>query len=332
MTHKPLKLNAQKRKLGVNVFKKHYQNEDNILRTAYYEKRKIFDNHIENAHKLVKEIVNRKYPSEDIATLKPLQEKHNFDVVRQDNCFHFRSDTPEKKSRYDGQEYEDFPECHVKFELFSGTQRHDYNNDNGKKFAYAYYHDHLKNKGLTPEVFELQGDKKDNPHHDNLKKECSKELCGQEWVGNNNEHIGLSKEWNDKYTLDVIGGNHYCNSRYIECTENEFKILKDFLNSKEQLVDAYISWQENIVKRVKVVEDTLKNYNTFDQMKKLADNQKVEISENSITIECTDLAIFNPDNVSAMLDDLKPKAKETKAEKLQRIYGINSSGVQNAQS
>ena len=66
MTHKPLKLNAQKRKLGVNVFKKHYQNEDNILRTAYYEKRKIFDNHIENAHKLVKEIVNRKYPSEDI--------------------------------------------------------------------------------------------------------------------------------------------------------------------------------------------------------------------------------------------------------------------------
>ena len=118
MTKKPLKLNAQKRKLGVNVFKKHYQNEDNILRTAYYEKRKIFDNHIENAHKLVKEIVNRKYPSEDIATLKPLQEKHNFDVVRQDSCFHFRSDTPEKKSRYDGQEYEDFPECHIKFELF----------------------------------------------------------------------------------------------------------------------------------------------------------------------------------------------------------------------
>ena len=76
----------------------------------------------------------------------------------------------------------------------------------------------------------------------------------------------------------------------------------------------------------------MKNYNTFDQMKKLADNQNVEISENSITIECTDLAIFNPDNVSAMLDDLKPKAKETKAEKLQRIYGINSSGVQNAQN
>ena len=53
---------------------------------------------------------------------------------------------------------------------------------------------------------------------------------------------------------------------------------------------SYQAWQENIVKRVKVVEDTLKNYNTFDQMKKLADNQKVEISENSITIECTDLS------------------------------------------
>ena len=75
------------------------------------------------------------------------------------------------------------------------------------------------------------------------------------------------------------------------------------------------------------MEDTLKNYSSFDEVKELADNQKVNISVHDCEIESTSLTIFNPKNVSAMLDDLKPKAKETKAEKLERIYGIKTSEV-----
>ena len=328
---KQLKLNSQKRKLAVKVFKNHYQNEDNILKTEYYEKRNQFDNHIENAFKIVKSILNRTYPPEDISVLKPLQEKHDFDVVRGDSCFHFRSDKGITKQNYQGGTYEEYPEQHINFNLMSGVSEYDH--DTGKKFAFAYYHDHLKLKGHTPECFVLQGDKRDNPHHDKLKDDCSNALGSTSKYNPSSENCtGLIREWADKYTLDVIGGTHYCNSRFIQCTQKEFDILNDFRIAKEQLITAYESWQGNIVKRVQLVEDTLKSYNNFDQLKKLADKQKVEITENSVNVECTDLAIFNPDNVSAMLDDLKPKAKETKAEKLQRIYGINSNGVQNAQN
>lgn len=68
--------------------------------------------------------------------------------------------------------------------------------------------------------------------------------------------------------------SHYCNSRYLTCDRSDYDFFKDFLIAKENLVDAYTNWQENIYKRVQLVEATLKNYNNFDQVKELADNQK----------------------------------------------------------
>ena len=73
----------------------------------------------------------------------------------------------------------------------------------------------------------------------------------------------------------------------------------------------------------------MKSYKYFDELKKLADNQNVEIKENDIEMHSSELSIYNPDNVSAMLDNLKPKTKETRAEKIARITALNS-GVANA--
>jgi len=313
-----LKLNANKRKLATKVFHRHFQNEENILRTAYYEKRKLVDTHIDNAFKTAQQIIERTYPKQDVEDLKRLQNKHdNISVVRKDACFHFKSDKGQTKENWQGQNYEVFPEQHFSFELDANIngQRHSHIHD-GLEFACAYYHDELKNKGLTPELYVQKGDKMENPHF----HVCKENVV--DVVGRNKDH-GLSKEWYEKYALDVIGSS-YCGSRIIQATHDEFEIMQDMIIAKQSLVQAYHEWQGNIIQRTKLVEDTLKQYTTFDQIKVLADKQDIEISEHDICIETTNLALYNPDNVSAMLDDLKPKAKETRAEKIARVLNYQN--------
>jgi hypothetical protein len=319
-----LKLNASKRKLATKVFHRHFQNEENILRTAFYEKRKLVDTHIDNAFKTAQQIIERTFPKQDVEDLKRLQKKHdNISVVRKDACFHFKSDKGQTKENWQGQNYEVFPEQHFSFELDANIngQRHSHIHD-GLEFACAYYHDELKNKGLTPELYVQKGDKMENPHF----HVCKENVV--DVVGRNKDH-GLSKEWYEKYALDVIGSS-YCGSRIIQATHDEFEIMQDMIIAKQSLVQAYHEWQGNIIQRTKLVEDTLKQYTTFDQIKVLADKQDIEISEHDICIETTNLALYNPDNVSAMLDDLKPKAKETRAEKIARVLNYqNQSGAMN---
>ena len=313
-----LKLNASKRKLATKVFHRHFQNEENILRTAFYEKRKLVDTHIDNAFKTAQQIIERTFPKQDVEDLKRLQKKHdNISVVRKDACFHFKSDKGQTKENWQGQNYEVFPEQHFSFELDANIngQRHSHIHD-GLEFACAYYHDELKNKGLTPELYVQKGDKMENPHF----HVCKENVV--DVVGRNKDH-GLSKEWYEKYALDVIGSS-YCGSRIIQATHDEFEIMQDMIIAKQSLVQAYHEWQGNIIQRTKLVEDTLKQYTTFDQIKVLADKQDIEISEHDICIETTNLALYNPDNVSAMLDDLKPKAKETRAEKIARVLNYQN--------
>ena len=317
-----VKLNANKRKLAVKVFNRHYANEDNILKTEYYNQRKKFDNIIENAHLTTQGIVNRNFDSKDVDQQRSLDKTYTLQNVREDACFFLKSDKEFKKTNYQYDTYSYYPEKQFSFELFGRLDN--YGGKNPNRFAFAYYHDHLKQKGLTPECYVLKGDKKENPHHTQLIDDCKIELGGTKYNDNGENTTSLSKEWFDKYKLSVIGGHSYCNSRIISCTHDEFKIMEDYHNAKEKLIDCYEAWQENIIKRVKLVEDTIKSYTTFEQVEKLAKNQKIDITVNDIEIESTDLAIFNPDNVSAMLDDLKPKAKETRAEKIARINAYNN--------
>ena len=323
-----IKLNAQKRKLSVEVFKSHYQKEDNILKTAYYEKRKLFDTHIQNAFETVKKVIERKNPTEDVAILKPLQHKHNFDVVRKDSCFHLKSDQGVETTRYDGQKEIKYNESYVNFNLNGGNSH--YSDNVGIDFALAYNHDYLKQKNLVPECLVMQGDKQDNPYHTDLKDKCLEELGLSKYSSYHSDSLsGMGKEWQNKYTLEVIGGSSHCNSRFYQCTQDELDIVNDFRIAKEQLIIAHKEWQGNIVARVKIVDDTLKNYTTYEQVKNLADKQGIEFNENYLNVESRELAIFNPENVSSMLDDLKPKAKETRKEKIARVMAYQSGAKAN---
>lgn len=323
---KKITLNAQKRKLALKVFENDLQTEDNILKDEYLKAKKQCDVHIENAFKTATEVVQRQYPLDTVKTLKEIQTKYNLNVCRLDSCFNFESDKEITKEDWNGNKSTTPITKHIDFNLngnLIGDSQYDYKSS---EFAFAYHHNHLRNLGLTPNVFVLKGDKDDNPHHSKLIDENNEQLG---LYANRHNQSGIAEKWNKKYSLSVISQYSGCSTRFIQCTQDELDIMEDMLIAKQKVVQTYTAWQSNILERKNLIEQTLKSYKYFDELKKLADNQNVEIKENDIEMHSSELSIYNPDNVSAMLDNLKPKAKETRAEKIARITALQN-GVANA--
>ena len=313
------RLNANKRKLAVKVFHKYFENEKNIYREEYYKQRKLVDTHIENALHTATQVVERAYPLEDVAQLQHYKNKYGeaVDCVAKDSCFYFQSDKVDIKTNYDGQEVEKPIRQHFSFHLDGNLNGDEY--ATGKEFAYAYYHDHLKQKEHTPEWFVLKGDKDENPHHRKLQDACDEELglCSS-YRYNRRADTKSAGDWIKRYQLDVIGTSH-CRSRTIPCTHDEYEIMNDMLIAKQSLVQKYDQWQSNIIQRVNLVANTVKQYTYVEDVMELARQSGVQIQESDLELHSTNVALYNPTNVAQMLNDLKPKAKETRAEKIARV-------------
>ena len=326
---KRITLNAQKRKLALKVFNDHLQTEseaDNPLKADYLKAKKQCDVHIENAFKTATEVVQRQYPLDTVKTLKEIQTKYNLNVCRPDSCFNFESDKKITKEDWNGKKSTVPITKHIDFNLNGNLKGNSQYDDKSSEFAFAYHHNHLRNLGLTPEAFVLKADKDDNPHHTKL-IDSNNEALGIVRYGTSKS--GIAEKWNRKYSLSVISQHSGCSTRFIQCTQDELDIMEDMLIAKQKVVQTYTAWQSNILERKNLIEQTLKSYKYFDEIKKLADNQKIDINENDIEAHDNKLSIYNPDNVSAMLDDLKPKAKETRAEKIARITALQN-GIANA--
>ena len=127
------------------------------------------------------------------------------DVVAKDKCFYFahnedvddEGDQVETKSHFD-------------FGLFGNLNGSEYSSDEGKKFAVAYYREELKAKDCNPDIYAQQNENKDNPHKTKHVDECMKALghSGHSYNSDDNA-IGMEKEFNAPYYLDVIGTS-YC--------------------------------------------------------------------------------------------------------------------------
>ena len=147
---KKIKLNMSKRKLATKVFARHYQNEDNILRQAYKSAKSKVDYMYSMAHEKMRGVVESHYPNEDIEGLSIYQKKYDLSIVRPDACFNVRNRTGKTQTNWRGEQEEVFEDTHVDFNLFGSTHGNnyrDYGNHKGN-FAFAYYHDYLKQKNL----------------------------------------------------------------------------------------------------------------------------------------------------------------------------------------
>ena len=190
------------------------------------------------ASELAKEVVERSYPKEDVATLRTFRKKYGnpCDVVAKDKCFYFAHNEDKDE---DGDIKE--TKSHFDFGLFGNLNGSEYGSDEGKKFAVAYYREELKAKDLNPDIFAQQNENKDNPHKTKHVEECMKALgYSHSSYGSSDDSIGMAKDFDSNYYLDVIGTS-YCRSRAIACTKDEYEQFETWRIAKGNFCLLYTS-------------------------------------------------------------------------------------------
>ena len=316
------KLNNEKRKLALKGFANFFEQENNIYRKEYYLQKERVDKDTINAFEIATQVVERTYPPKDVAQLMMFQKKYGSacDVVGKDSCFHFKvydDEHNETEKNYNGQTIKKELTKHFNFKLngnINGVES--YNSTDGDKFAFAYHHDYLKQKDFMPNVLVKQGEKS-SPYHTQHADKCRTEL------GINGES-GTYQQWKDKYSLDVIGTS-YCRTRVIGIHKDEFDILCDWQSSKQKLVCAYENWQKNNIDRLDLVEKTIKQYSNVDDVIELAKKIGFDLSERDLELHSTEISFYTPNNVAQLLNDMKPKAKESRADKIARVKAYQQS-------
>ena len=310
-----IRMNTELRNKLFNKIKNVFENENTQEREAFLQARESVDHHYKYASELAKLVVERSYPVEDVATLRTFKRKYGqpCDVVAKDKCFYFshnenvddEGDQVETKSHFD-------------FGLFGNLNGSEYDSDEGKKFAVAYYREELKAKDCNPDIYAQQNENKDNPHKTKHVDECMKALGHSGGYRNDNNAIGMEKTFNDPYYLDVIGTS-YCRSRAIACTKDEYTEFEHWRTAKNNLVSKHQTWIDTIQKQCDQLKIGLKAYRYLSEGIELATELGIQVDEAElIRTNSTGLTIYNPTNLASMIKGMKNKHQSREAKILAR--------------
>ena len=86
-----IRMNTEYRNKLYNRIKDVFEKEDTQERQAFLQARENFDESQKNTFELARQVVERSYPSDDVATLRKFKKKYGdpCDVVAKDKCFYF---------------------------------------------------------------------------------------------------------------------------------------------------------------------------------------------------------------------------------------------------
>ena len=298
-----LRLNTELRNKLFNKIKNVFENENTQEKEAYLQARENVDTEYKSAFELTKQIVERAYPPEDVKVLRHFKSKYGSpcDVVAKDKCFYFAhtedidedNETKETKSHFD-------------VGLFGNLNGSEYGNDEGRKFAYAYYRDELKDNGLNPDILAQQEGKQDNPHK-TKHQDANDKFLGHRSSYYHDDNTGMSKTFNEQYLLDVIGTSH-CRSRTIPCSKDEYEHLEMWRMAKANLVAKHQTWVDTIYAQCNEIKTGLKAYKFLSEGIELMENLGVQIDEAEL-VRCnsTGLTIYNPTNLAERIKGMKNK-------------------------
>ena len=311
-----IRMNTELRNKLFNKIKNVFENEDTQEREAFLMAREEVDSQYGIASTLAKEVVERSYPTDDVATLRHFKKKYGqpCDVVAKDKCFYFahnedvddEGETKETKSHFD-------------FGLFGNLNGSEYSSDDGKKFAFAYFREDLKAMDCNPDIYAQQNENKDNPHKTKYVDECLKALghTGNSY-SSRDESNGMTKTFNDQYYLDVIGTS-YCRSRAIACNKDEYEQFETWRIAKGNLVSKHQTWIDTIQKQCDQLKIGLKAYRYLSEGIELATELGIELDEAElIRTNSTGLTIYNPSNLASMIKGMKNKNQSREAKILAR--------------
>ena len=306
-----IRLNTELRNKLFNKIKNVFEQENTQEKEAYLQARENVDTEYKSAFELATQIVERSYPPEDVKVLRHFKQKYGSpcDVVAKDKCFYFAH-----TESVDEDNNQTETKSHFDFGLFGNLTGSEYSNDEGRKFAYAYYRDELKDNGLNPDIIAQQEGKQDNPHK-TKHQDANDKFLGHSSSYHSSDNVGMSKTFNDQYLLDVIGTS-YCRSRTIACTKDEYERLEQWRVAKSQLVSTHQKWIDSIQKQCDELKIGLKAYRYMSEAIELADALGIKIDEAElIRTNSTGLTIYNPTNLAERIKGMK-NTTMTRAQKI----------------
>ena len=307
-------MNTELRNKLFNKIKNVFENEDTQEREDFLSARESVDYHYDIAHKLAKQVVERSYPPEDVATLRTFKKKYGnpCDVVAKDKCFYFAH----SEDKDDEGEITE-TKSHFDFGLFGNLNGSEYGHEDGQKFAVAYFREELKAMDCNPDIYAQQSENKDNPHKTKHVEACMKAL-GYGGNYNSSSDMGMTKTFNDQYYLDVIGTS-YCRSRAIACTKDEYETFNDWRIAKGNVVSKHQTWIDTIQKQCDQLKIGLKAYRYLSEGIELATELGIQVDEAElIRTNSTGLTIYNPSNLASMIKGMKNKHQSREAKILAR--------------
>jgi len=295
MTTNKTRLNTDLRKKIGGLILSHFENEKTTELENFKSAKEDITVAYNRAHKLATKIVQRAYPTSDVATLQAFKKKYGSacDVVAKDSCFYFANIEMKTAEQKD----DDVAE-HFNFKLDAGmTGRFD-----DIDFGIAYYRDELKAIGINPEINIQQKAQENtsNPHWTQEKDKIRK------FLGYQNED-GIYDEWKNKYSLDVIGTS-YCRSRTIPCFNSEFNEMKLFKNARQSFVNTHYTWAESIFKDMRDINNALKDYKYVKDAIDLCGALGLNVNENELqrTVGVS-LTIYQPENLANLIKSRRTK-------------------------
>ncbi len=302
-------MNTEYRNKLYNRMKDVFEKEDTQERQAFLQARENFDESQKNTFELARRVVERSYPTEDVATLRKFKKKYGdpCDVVAKDKCFYFAytdkdEDDEDKETK-----------SHFDFSLYGNLNGNEYSHgEDTDHFSHAYYREELKEGGCNPDIIAQQSGKDNNPHK-TKHIEANNKFLGKGRY--NDGHTGLTGKFDDQYQLDVIGTSH-CRSRAIACTKDEYQIFLAWREAKAKVVSTHQTWIDSISKQTEQLKIGLKAYRYLSEGIELAKELGIELDEAELVrTNSTGLTIYNPSNLANLIKGMKNKT-QTREQKI----------------
>ena len=298
-----IRMNTEYRNKLYNRIKDVFEKEDTQERQAFMEARETFTELQGHTFDVARAVVERSYPSTDVATLRHFKKKYGdpCDVVAKDKCFYFAHNED-----YDEDDNQVETKSHFDFGLFGNLNGNEYGNDeDSNHFAHAYYREELKQGGCNPDIIAQQNGKDNNPHKTKHIDECNKFLSKSRY--GDDSKIGMERNYNEQFYLDVIGTSH-CRSRAIACTKDEYNIFLAWREAKAKVVSTHQTWIDSIMKQAEQLKIGLKAYRYLSEGIELATELGIELDEAELVrTNSTGLTIYNPTNLANLIKGMKNK-------------------------
>ena len=303
-------MNTEYRNKLYNRIKDVFEKEDTQERQSFLEARENFEDKQTTAFELARQVVERSYPKDDVATLRTFKKKYGdpCDVVAKDKCFYFAY-TDKDAEGEDKQTSQ-----HFDFGLFGNLNGNEYGGgEDSDHFAHAYFREELKANGCNPDIIAQQSGKDSNPHKTKHVDACNKYL-GKNSYSNDNG-TGMTRNFNDQFKLDVIGTSH-CRSRAIACTQDEYLIFCQWLEAKAKVVSTHQTWINSIMKQADQLKIGLKAYRYLSEGIELATELGIQVDEAELVrTNSTGLTIYNPSNLANLIKGMKNQT-QTREQKI----------------